>query len=58
MTFSLHEWLVTASHCTLIGSSHGIRPVAFIVMTGSHHGKDNDDWQLVSTYVASMWTEL
>ena len=37
--------IVTASHCTLIGSSHGIPPIAFVVMTGSHHGNNNDDWQ-------------
>ena len=31
----------------LIGSSHGIPPIAFVVMTGrlSHHGNDNDDWE-------------
>ena len=40
-----YEWLVTASHCTLIGSSHGIPPVAFVVMAGSHHENANDDWQ-------------
>ena len=37
--------IVTASHCTLIGSSHRIPPIAFVVMTGSHHESDNDDWQ-------------
>ena len=42
---SIHEWLVAANHCTLIASSHGIPPIAFVVMTGSHHGNDNDDWQ-------------
>ena len=45
MTSSQHERLVTASHCMLTGSSHGISLVAFVVMTGSHHGNDNDDWQ-------------
>ena len=57
MTSSKHEWLVTASHCTLIGSSHGIPPTAFVVMTGSHHGNNSDDWQSALS-VASTWTEL
>ena len=71
MTSSQHECLVTASHCTLIDSSHGIPPVLLVVMsevimetimitgcqhiccfdvdrvvmTGSHHGNNSDDWQ-------------
>ena len=51
--------IVTASYCTLIGSSHGIPPVTFVLMTGSHHGNDNDDWQSAHNYyVISTWTEL
>ena len=49
MTSSQNECLVTASHCTLIGSSHGILggipPIAFVVMTGNHHGNNSDDWK-------------
>ena len=45
MTSSQHECIVTGSHCMLIGCSYGIPQTAFVVMTSSHYGNDNDDWQ-------------
>ena len=45
MTSSQHERLITASHCMLTGSSHDIPLVAFVVMTGSHHRNNSDDFQ-------------